>query len=68
MKVKKLTALLLALALVFALTACSAGTGTSGKTETVTYGFINETMGVESYAIGFRIGDDALRDQVVGAL
>ena len=32
------------------------------------YQFLDESLGVETYAIGFRVGDTALRDQVNGAL
>ena len=32
------------------------------------YVFLDEDLGVESYAIGFRIGDDALAEQVNGAV
>lgn len=31
---------------------------------TTGYGFLEETIGEENYAIGFRLGDEALRDQV----
>ena len=34
----------------------------------VTYGFLDETLGVESYAIGFRVGDQELADTVSGAV
>ncbi|MCR5090575.1 MAG: transporter substrate-binding domain-containing protein [Oscillospiraceae bacterium] len=34
----------------------------------VTYGFLEETLGVESYAIGFRIGDEELAETVSGAV
>jgi len=36
--------------------------------EAVTYQFIDETLGVESYAIGFRIGDEELAQTVSGAV
>ena len=36
--------------------------------ESAKYVFLDETLGVESYAIGFRIGDDELAEQVSGAL
>jgi len=58
---KKYISLLLALLLVLSLSAC-------GKKEPVTYSFLSEDLGVESYAIGFRIGDDALAEQVSGAV
>ncbi len=34
----------------------------------VTYGFLDDSLGVESYAIGFRIGDDELAETVSGAV
>ncbi len=34
----------------------------------VTYQFLEETLGVESYAIGFRVGDEELANTVSGAL
>ena len=34
----------------------------------VTYNFIDETLGVESYAIGFRLGDTELAETVSGAV
>ena len=36
--------------------------------EAVTYQFIEETLGVESYAIGFRLGDEELAQTVSGAV
>jgi polar amino acid transport system substrate-binding protein len=36
--------------------------------EAVTYQFIDETLGVESYAIGFRLGDEELAQTVSGAM
>ena len=32
------------------------------------YVFLDETLGVESYAIGFRVGDQELADTVSGAV
>ena len=59
---KKVLCIVLAALLLLALCAC-------GKEKTpVTYGFIDETLGVESYAIGFRKGDDALMETVSGAV
>ena len=58
---KKMICVLLALVMVFALCAC-------GKSGPVTYGFLDETLGVESYAIGFRIGDEDLANTVSGAV
>ena len=59
---KKLVCFVLAALMLLALTACGAD-----KTP-VTYGFIDETLGVESYAIGFRKGDDELMKTVSGAV
>ena len=61
---KKILALALALIMVFALCAC----GQSAAPAAVTYGFLDETLGVESYAIGFRIGDTELAETVSGAV
>ena len=59
---KKLLCIVLAALMLLAFAAC-------GKDKTpVTYGFIDETLGVESYAIGFRKGDDALMQTVSGAV
>ena len=59
---KKLFALILSAAMIMALaTGC-------GSSKEATYGFIDETLGVESYAIGFRIGDDELAETVSGAV
>ena len=59
---KKLLCIVLAALMLLAFAAC-------GKEKTpVTYGFIDETLGVESYAIGFRKGDDALMETVSGAV
>ena len=57
---KKILALTLALMMIQALAACG--------NKPVTYGFLDETLGVESYAIGFRIGDDELAETVSGAV
>lgn len=46
---------------------CACG-GTSDTAETVTYGFLDETLGTESYAIGFRLGEEELADTVSGAV
>ena len=59
---KKLLCIVLAALMLLAFAAC-------GKDKTpVTYGFIDETLGVESYAIGFRKGDDELVKTVSGAV
>ena len=57
---KKLICLCLAVLMLLALSACGA--------KKVTYVFLDETLGVESYAIGFRVGDQELADQVSGAV
>ena len=58
---RKILAMALALCMIFALCAC-------GQSAPVTYGFLEETLGVESYAIGFRIGDTELAETVSGAV
>ena len=60
---KKLICIALALVMVLALCACG-----SSKTESVTYGFLDENLGTESYAIGFRTEDQALADTVTAAV
>ena len=62
---KKSVSILLVIVMIFALSACG---GSPAKTEAVTYGFLEEDLGVESYAIGFRIGDDELAKTVSGAV
>ena len=59
---KKIVCLALAALMLLALCACGKEKGP------VTYGFLEETLGVESYAIGFRKGDDALMQTVSGAV
>ncbi len=59
---KKILAISLAAVLVLP---ALAGCGSKNSSE---YGFIDETLGVESYAIGFRIGDDELAETVSGAV
>ena len=58
---KKIVCFVLAALMLLALAAC-------GAKAPVTYGFLDETLGVESYAIGFRKGDEALMEQVSGAV
>ena len=55
---KKFLSVLLVLAMLLALTAC-------GEKEAVTYGFLDETLGVETYNIAFRKGDTENRDMIV---
>ena len=59
---KKIVCIALAALLLLALCACGKDKGP------VTYGFLDETLGVESYAIGFRKSDDALMQTVSGAV
>jgi len=59
---KKLFALILSAAMIITL---ASGCGSSKE---ATYGFLDETLGVESYAIGFRIGDEELAETVSGAV
>ena len=68
---KKTLALLLAMLMMLALCACgqqAAPADNEKAAEAVTYGFLEETLGVESYAIGFRIGDEELAETVSGAV
>ena len=53
---KKLFCLALGLVLALGLTAC--GGKQASETQESGCKFLDETLGVESYAIGFRIGDD----------
>ena len=55
----------IALALILALALCACG---EKANEPVTYGFLEENLGVESYAIGFRPGEQELADTVSGAV
>lgn len=59
---KKIVCCVLAALMLLALCACGA------EKAPVTYGFIDETLGVESYAIGFRKGDEDLAATVSGAV
>ena len=60
---KKIVCIALALMLALALCACG-----EKANEPVTYGFLDENLGVESYAIGFRPGEQELADTVSGAV
>ncbi|MBQ9327153.1 MAG: transporter substrate-binding domain-containing protein [Solobacterium sp.] len=64
---KKLLSTLVSLACAVTLAACGSGSS-SGSSDAVTYGFLDETLGTESYAIGFRIGDDELAETVTAAV
>ncbi len=74
---KKIAALLsvfvLCLAMLSGCVTIETGSQTGGNAgsevkEEPAYLFLDETLGVESYAIGFRIGDDELAETVSGAL
>ena len=74
---KKILCGLLALALIFSLCACGGKTATTDDPKTVTdaddgtsaqYVFLEEDLGVETYAIGFRLGEEELAEQVSGAI
>ena len=71
---KKAICLALSLVMVFALAACGGNTAQSGSTAQsesaggANFKFLDETLGVESYAIGFRKGDTELEAQVSGAV
>lgn len=59
---KKILAVLMVSALLVGLlSAC-------GSDKKVTYQFLDETLGVESYAIGFRVGEEELAKTVSGAV
>lgn len=60
---KKLFCLVLSLALMLSLAACGKKDDGAGG-----FKFLDEDLGVESYAIGFRAGDGALAEQVNGAV
>ena len=63
-RIKKIVAMAVAVMMLAALF-CSCG---NSATEEVTYGFLDESLGVESYAIGFRVGEEELAQQVSGAI
>ncbi len=81
---KKAISLLLAAALTVSLCACgqsgspapaaepaaepAADTASEPAAEEMSFVFLEETMGVESYAIGFRLGDEELAETVSGAV
>ncbi len=74
---KKILCMLLALTMLFALCACGGKTATTDDPKTVDdaddgtsaeYVFLEEDLGVETYAIGFRLGEQELADQVSGAI
>ena len=66
---KKLFCLILALALPLSLAACGSGSGGSASSsENTEYVFLDEDLGVESYAIGFRQGEEELAETVSGAV
>lgn len=63
---KKIVAVLLALTFALALAACGGSEETA--TSDAPYVFLEEELGVESYAIGFRQGDEDLAKTVSGAV
>ena len=60
---KKLVSVVLALVMVLALAACGGNSDSKAS-----YVFLDEELGVESYAIGFRQGDEELAATVSGAV
>ena len=72
---KKILAVALVAGMILSLAACgssgdsgAASAGAEGGSDEVSYVFLDEDLGVESYAIGFRQGDDELAAQVSGAV
>ena len=75
---KKKLSILLAGIMMLSLTACGGGSSASSAADSSAasgsaasdqpYVFLDEDLGVESYAIGFRQGDDDLMEQVNGAV
>lgn len=74
---KKILCGLLALVMVLSLFACGGKTDTANETKAAAdtdsaasaeYVFLDETLGVETYAIGFRMEDQELADMVSGAV
>ena len=63
---KRLLKSVLSLASIVTLGAC--GSSNASTKEKVTYGFLDETLGTESYAIGFRLGEEELAETVSGAV
>ena len=64
---KKAICILLALMMLASLCACG-GKQAADDSQKAAYVFLDETLGVESYAIGFRKGDDDLANTVSGAV
>lgn len=62
---KRILCTILTLACSVVLTACGAS---STSSEAITYGFLDETLGTENYAIGFRLGDEELAETVSAAV
>ena len=70
---KKVLSILFVLALVFSLCACGGAADGGDATKAAEgdgakYVFLDEEMGTETYAIGFRLGDDELAETVSGAV
>ena len=59
---KKIICVTLALILCLSLAACG------GSSKKVSYKFLDEALGTETYGIAFRKGDEALKEQVEGGL
>lgn len=70
MKLKNLLCIVAALALTLSLCACGStgGSGSSSAAGESDYVFLDEDLGVESYAIGFRLGEEELAKTVSGAV
>ncbi|MBQ7653716.1 MAG: transporter substrate-binding domain-containing protein [Clostridia bacterium] len=65
---KKIISLSLALIVLLSLCSCGSKETKGDASAEAKYVFLEETLGVESYAIGFRVGDQELADTVSGAL
>ena len=60
---KRIISIIFPLACMVTLAGCGAKSA-----EPVTYGFLDETLGTESYAIGFRLGEEELAETVSAAV
>ena len=73
MNMKKTLCLVFALVMTLSLSACGGGSTTGGSASSsdagnAKYVFLEEDLGVETYAIGFRLGDEELAKTVSGAV
>ncbi len=59
---KKVLAILLAIVMLLGMAACG------GSSKKASFSFLDEELGVETYGIAFRKGDDELKDMVEGGL